>query len=331
MRDECRQRRGELEAASRRVEGYFRQNDPLVSTMALDILDQARRGRDAVLAAFEQPRPDWPSLRDGLAKAMEGFSVAQDQAEVDVRSHQQLADEYERARAELERVADLLAGRREDRLAANQRFRSAAEVLDQVGLDLSQPHGEWPRLLEQVRGAVRRPRAGRAAGPRGHPPGRPGPVGDRRGRPVDRPGRGYFAMGVGADTSAAEAALDRAEQLLGSQQYEQAIESAGQAQRAARRAQQEAVQQASWRQMQADAERRRWEGSPRRLRDRGCARHGRRRRRGRHPGERHRRPLPRPRSPGRRPQARAHDQPRAAADPTPAVSTWQSDAGQGTW
>src|SRR5262249_11332386 len=129
-------------------------NGPVVGAMALDILDQARRGRDAVLEAFEQPRPDWPSLRDGLAKAIESFSVAQEQAEVDVRSHQQLSDEYERARAELERVANLLAARREDRKAANRRFRSAAEALDQVGLDLPQPNGEWPRLLEQVRGAV---------------------------------------------------------------------------------------------------------------------------------------------------------------------------------
>src|SRR5262249_17832673 len=63
--DECRRRRGELDAASRRVEGYVRQNDPMVSSMALDILDKARHGRDAVLDAFEQPRPDWPSLRDG--------------------------------------------------------------------------------------------------------------------------------------------------------------------------------------------------------------------------------------------------------------------------
>jgi hypothetical protein len=263
VRDECRRRRGELDAASRRVEGYVRQNDPMVSTMALDILDQARYGRDAVLDAFEQPRPDWPSLRDGLAKAMESFSVARDQAEVDVRSHQQLTDEYERARAELERVANLLAGRREDRMAANQRFRSAAEVLDQIGLDLSQPHGEWPRLLEQVRGAdADLEQAERLAQEDIRLAAQAQSELEEAFRSIDR-SRSYFAMGVGADTSAAEAAARRAEQLLAAQQYEQAIESAGQAQLAARRAHQDAVQQASWRQMQADAERRRWEGGRR--------------------------------------------------------------------
>ena len=260
VRDECRRRRGELDAAIRRVEGDFRQNDPMISTMALDILDQARHAREAVLDAFERPRPDWPSLRDGLAKAMESVSVARDQAEVDVRSYQQLAAEYERARAELERVASLLAGRREDRMAANQRFRSAAEVLDQVGLDLSQPHGEWPRLLDQVKGAVGDlEQAERLAREDIRLAAQAQAEIEEAARSIDQ-ARGYFAMGVGADTSAAQAAVNRAEQLLGSQQYEQAIESAGQAQLAARRAHQDAVQQASWRQMQADAERRRWEG-----------------------------------------------------------------------
>jgi septation ring formation regulator EzrA len=260
VRDECRRLRGELDAAIRRVEDDFRRNDRKVSAMALDILDQARRAREVVLDAFEQPRPDWPSLRDGLAKAMESISVARDQAEVDVRSYEQLAAEYERARVELERVAGLLAGRREDRKAANQRFRSAAEVLDQVGLDLEQSHGEWPRMLDQVKGAVGDlEQAERLAREDIRLAAQAQAEIEEAARSIGQ-ARGDFGMGVGADTSAAQAAVDRAEQLLGSQHYEQAIESAGQAQLAARRAHQDAVQQASWRQMQADAERRRWEG-----------------------------------------------------------------------
>ncbi len=154
MRDECRKRRDELEAAARRVEDVFRRNDSLVSTMAVDLLGEARRNRDAVLAAGDRPRPDWTSIREGIARAIESFSVAQDQAEVDIRGHQQLSEEYDRARAELERIAGLLSGRREDRPAANRRFRSAAEVLDQLAQELATPHGEWTRWLDQVRGAA---------------------------------------------------------------------------------------------------------------------------------------------------------------------------------
>jgi hypothetical protein len=84
---------------------------------------------------------------------------------------------------------------------------------------------------------------------------------DEAGRAIEQ-ARSSFAMGIAADTSAAEFALDRAAQLLRAQQYEQAIDSAGEAQQAARRAHHEAAQQASWRQMQADAEHRRWQGDP---------------------------------------------------------------------
>lgn len=326
VRDECRRRRGDLDAATRRVEGAFRENDPMVGTMALQILDEARRGRDAVLNAFDRPQPDWPSIREGLDRALESFKVAQDQAEVDVRSYRQLAGEYERARAELERVASLLAGRQEDRVAANQRFRSAAEALDQVGGDLGQPHGEWPRMLEHVREAVADlQQADRLAREDIRLAAQAQSEIDEAVRSIDQ-ARGYSAMDVGTDTSAAEAAIARAEQLLGAQQYEQAIQCAAQAQQAARRAHQDAVQQASWRQMQADAERRRWEGSRggSALEDAlttgaavaagvilGNVIHG-------------------------AAEASPHSMPEPAISPPPpptdtSVSTWESDTGQSSW
>jgi hypothetical protein len=76
-----------------------------------------------------------------------------------------------------------------------------------------------------------------------------------------RQARSHSAMDVTADISAAESTLEQAEQLLNAQEYEQAIEVAGQAVREARQAYQAAVQRASWRQMQADAEHRRWQAS----------------------------------------------------------------------
>ncbi|MHB1558622.1 MAG: TPM domain-containing protein [Isosphaeraceae bacterium] len=260
IRDECRKRRDELEAVSRQVEDVFRRNDPQVGTMALDLLGEARRNRDAVLAASERPRPDWPSVREGIVRAMESFSVAQDQAEVDVRGHQQLSDEYDRARGELERVADLLSSRREDRPAANRRFRSAAEVLDQIAQELAAPHGEWTRWLDQVRGAqadllqaeqLARQDILLASQAQSEVDAAANLV-----HQVQSSG----SMGIAPDTSAAESALDRAGGFLRSQQYEAAIDAAGEAQQAARRAYEEASHQAAWQQMQVDAERRRWQG-----------------------------------------------------------------------
>ncbi len=256
---ECQKRRGELEMVGRRVEAYFRQHEQAVGEIAPGSLDGALRGLEEALAAFQEPRPDWPSVGQALAKVSEDFAIAQSQAEADVRAHEQLLDEYGRARQEIDRIARLLSSRREDRVAANQHFRAAAEVLDQVGLDLSSSHGEWARLLERVRGAGNDlEQAERLAREDIRLAGQAEAELAEAARSV-RQARGYFAMGVTVDTSAAEAALNRAGQLLQDQEYEQSIRCAGDAVQQARQSHQAAVQQASWRQAQADADRRRWQ------------------------------------------------------------------------
>ncbi len=266
VRGECQKRRGELEALDRRIEGYFRQHDPVVGEMARGSLDSALRGREEALAGFGESRPDWPAVGRALSQALEELAIAQSQAEADVRSYDQLRDEYDRARQELERVAGLLSSRREDRVAANQRFRAAAEVLDQVGLDLSSPRGEWARLLASVRDAANDlEQAERLAREDIRLAGQAEAEIAEAARAI-RQAQGYFAMGVSVDTSGANAALDRAQQLLQAQEYEQAIQCAGGAVQQAHQAHQAAVQQTSWREMQAEAERRRWQagngGSP---------------------------------------------------------------------
>jgi hypothetical protein len=256
-RDECRKRRGELEALGRRVEGYFHQHDDAIGELARGSLDTAVRARDEALAGLEDPRPDWPAAGRALAQALEELAIAQSQAEADVKGYDQLRAEYERARQELARVAALLSGHREDRVAANRRFRTAAEVLDQLGLDLSTPRGEWTRLLASVRDAVEDlGQAERLARQDIQLAGQAEAEIDEAARAI-RQVQGSFAF----DTSAAEATLDRAHQLLQAQEYEQAIECAGGAVQEARRAHQAAVQEASWRDMQAEAERRRWQAS----------------------------------------------------------------------
>ena len=72
--------------------------------------------------------------------------------------------------------------------------------------------------------------------------------------------RSYFAMGVGADTSARRGRARPWRAAPGGPALRTGDRDAGQAQQAARRAHQDAMQQASWRQMQADADQRRWQG-----------------------------------------------------------------------
>src|SRR5262249_41669900 len=160
-----------------------------------------------------------------------------------VQTYQQLRQDYDAARGELARVASLLSGRQEDRPAANQHFRAAADVLDQIGLDLRTPHGELARMLEQV------PGAGADLAPGEHLAqedirlaGQAQSMVAEAARSI-RQARGYSAMGVMSDTSGAEYSLDQAEQLLSAQQYEQAIQLAGEAIQQARHSHQAAVQE----------------------------------------------------------------------------------------
>jgi hypothetical protein len=259
VRAECQKRRGGLQSRGRCVEGYLRQHDGIVGEMAKSSLAAALQAEEQTLGKFAEYQPDWPAVRQGLTQALEEFAIAQSQAEADVRNHEQLGREFGRARQELERVAALLSGRGEDRLAANQHFRAAAEVLDQIGLDLSAPHGESARLLEQVQGAVADlEQAERLAREDIRLAGQAESVVAEAVRSIQQ-ARSSFDTGIAVDTAAAESALDQAERLFQAQEYEQAIQQAGEAVRAARQAHQAAAQQASWRQMQADADRRRWE------------------------------------------------------------------------
>ena len=165
-----------------------------------------------------------------------------------------------------------LAGHSEDRVAANQRYRIAEEVLNRVGDESTRVGNEWPRLLDQVRGAqadldhseqlaredVRLARQAEAE------------ITD--GARSIRQARTYFSMGVTLNTAGAESLLNQAEQFYHSQNYEQAIRTAGAAVQQVRQAHQQAVQQAHVRQMQIQADQRRRRRRIERFRHGGCNR-----------------------------------------------------------
>ena len=78
---------------------------------------------------------------------IEEFAIAQSQAEDDVKSHETLTREFEKVRQTAGRVYAFLEGHQEDRLAANQHYGSAADVLDRIGLQIGEPRGTSARCL----------------------------------------------------------------------------------------------------------------------------------------------------------------------------------------
>jgi hypothetical protein len=257
VRTECRKLAEDLAARERQVELYLRQHEAVVGDLAQSSLAEARQARAEVVAQCGEPRADWPALRQRLARVSEELAIAQTQAEADVKSHEELTREFNQARQAASRVYALLAGHEEDRMAANQSYQAAADVLDRIALALSEPRGASARLLEQLRGATADlDHAEKLAQEDLRLAGQAEAMIAEADRSIRRT-HDYAAMGVGVDTSGAEAQLDRAQQLLQNQNYEQSIQRAGAAVQAAREAYHFAAHQARQQQLAMEMEERR--------------------------------------------------------------------------
>ena len=154
VRSECRKLNSDLAANERQAELLIEQNDAVVSDVARNSLESARRAKAEIIARSGGPAPDWPALRQSLTEVIGDLSIAQTQAEEDIKNHQALAQEFEQVRNTASRVYAFLSSHQEDRLAANQHYQAAADALDRVAMELTEPRGRSAALLEQVRGAA---------------------------------------------------------------------------------------------------------------------------------------------------------------------------------
>jgi hypothetical protein len=257
LRNECKKLNQDLAASERQAELLIRQNDAIVSDVAKSSLESARQATAEIIARSGGSAPDWPALRQSLTEVIGDLSIAQTQAEEDIKNHRALTQEFEKVRNMASRVYAFLTSHQEDRLAANQHYQAAADALDRVAMEMSEPRGRSAALLEQVRGAVldlnRSEELARedirlAAQAQAQIA--------EAGQAISK-ARGYSSMGFGVDTSPSESQVGQAQQLLQSQNYEQSIQLAGSAMQSAQQIYYSAMQQALMRQMAMAAEQRR--------------------------------------------------------------------------
>jgi len=257
VRNECRKLNDDLAARERAAEQYLRQYDPIVGDVARNTLASARQAKAEILARSGQSRPDWPALRQSLAEAIEDVAIAKSQAEDDVKHHQELTREFDQVRQTASRVYALLASHQEDRPAANQHYQAAALALDRIGLSLTEPRGASAGLLEQLRGAATDlDRSEQLAREDIRLAAQAQSQISEASRSINQ-ARGYSSMSVMVDTSSAESQVLQAQQLLQTQNYEQAIQCAGAAIQAARQVYYAAMQQVMAQQVAIMVEQRR--------------------------------------------------------------------------
>jgi TPM domain len=257
VRNESRSAIEQLAARERDAELLIRQNEAVVGDLARESLVKAQQLRQEILLRSARPRPDWPALRQSLAEAIENMSIAQSQAEEDVKNFELLNSEFEGARRTAGRVYALLSSHREDRPAANQHYQAAADALDRIAMSMQEPRGIAASLLAQVRDAAGDLERSEQLAREDIRLAAQAQSEIAEGAQAIRQAQGYGGMGISSDTSSAQSQLMQAEQLLESQNYEQSIQHAGAATQLARQVYYAAMQQAMLQQAAAMAEQRR--------------------------------------------------------------------------
>lgn len=257
LREECQTAARSLEEQAHATSRYFSQNAQVTGAMAKATLAAAEESRGQVSRLLAEPRPDWPRIRQLLARALEEYAIARNQAETDARLYQELSSTFDKVRQDADRVGAFLAGHEEDRLAANQHYQAAAAALEQVQRESSGPGGEWARWLEQVRGAALDLAHSERLAQEDIRLARQAEAEIQEAIGTLRRARAFFSMGVTLNTIGADSQVTQAEGLYQSQNYEQAIRAASAAIQQVRQAHAIAAQQAFWRQMTVEANRRR--------------------------------------------------------------------------
>ena len=257
VREDAKRLADEVATRDRDARRFFQQYDHVVGSQARASLQAAVEAREKAARWTSSSPPDWTSARQALIEAREEYGIARSRAQSDLDIYQLLTNEYDEARRHAARVESFLAGHSEDRVAANQHFRQAQEVLDLVGDDSTRVGNEWPKLREQVRGARQDLDHAERLAKEDLRLARQAEAEIGEAARTGREGRTYLSMGVGLDTRPAEALLDQAQGLYHSQSYEQSIRAAAEAIQRVRQAHQWAAQQAYMRQMQIAAEERR--------------------------------------------------------------------------
>jgi len=257
VRGEARGLATDFDDRGRRLRAFFSQHDQAVGAEVRSALDALARTRDAATRRMSESSPDWPSVQRDLAGAVQELAIVQTRAEANVKVYDELMDELDQANREAKRVGDFLASHSEDRVAANQTFRRAVDVLNRVGDQRARAGNDWADLLERVRGArADLKRAERLAGEDVRLARQAEYELSEAGRTI-RQARTFLSMGVTLNTSAAESLLDQATQLYHAQDYEQAIRSAGDSIQQARQAHNQATQEVHLRRTQLEADQRR--------------------------------------------------------------------------
>ena len=255
-RARCRTRLKEIVSQAAQVQELIDQRHDIVGADSRTALAAAQQELQAVERSMQESAANWPRLERELEQAQHNVSMAQELAENDVQAHRQFLAELDAARNLQRDVDRLLKGATTDRVQANQRYRAAAQELEQIAQDIA-ASVDWEALTERTRHVVEDLEQARTWA---HDDIR---LAEQAARAIFEAekhyqrARTYLSIGISPNLSAAESRLAEARSQFKSQNYEGSIQQADEAERAARAAYDEAQRAERIRRQREERERRR--------------------------------------------------------------------------
>jgi hypothetical protein len=255
---ESRTRIAGLDDEVQRVGDFFRAHGDAVAPEALEALDQTTQAYHELTGLLNERLPDWPDIRRRIDVVSQGAATALRQAQEDVEIHRRFLEQLDVVKQKAQAVGTLLEQEDKDRPPANQRYRAAVDELAALesadGADRDHDH-QWDRRLRRVaeidQSLDRAEELARTDISQAH-----GAIAEiASAERATREAHAYYEYGVTVDVSDAEEHLARARGALATQAYEQAIEHADAAERAANAAHDKAVAAARRRRRQVERER----------------------------------------------------------------------------
>lgn len=243
-----------LDDAVHRAEAFFRENERAIGPEARRSLDQTEQAYRELTGLLNQRLPNWPQIGQRIDIVRQGAAVALRQGQEDVEGFRRVFEKLDRVRLKAQAVGGLLQQEDKDRPPTNQRYRAGVDALARFQGGAVAP-GDWDRLLkrlDEIEGNLDRADAlahediSLANGAIAEIA-----AADR----VVRAARAFYESGITVDVSGAESQLARARGALATQAYEQAIDLANAAERAANDAREAAAHEVHRRRMRIERER----------------------------------------------------------------------------
>jgi uncharacterized membrane protein YgcG len=235
-REICAGLRHEVETRARELEACLAAHRRALGADVRALADTAHEARRHAQEEEAAALPHWPLVRNRLELALRDLGETMETAQTEVAAWEEVEQALAATERELSSLDDLLRRHHEDRPQANRLGEEARRTWELIRREAQEPGAPWDDLAARLRDVSARIDQARRLAEQDISLARQAAEAIQAGERDTQLARAYYQSGVRADADAADRNLQRARQALRQQQYEAALEEAGEASREAQAA-----------------------------------------------------------------------------------------------